>query len=54
MSWVVLERAMRHPDQVVQALPATGAELVPLHTSEQLSVLKVVWAPGMRFRRTTT
>lgn len=46
----VLERAMRQPDQVVQALPTTSAELVPLHTSEQLTVLKVVWAPGMRFR----
>lgn len=46
----VLERATRHPDQVAQALPATRGELVPLHTSEQLTVLKVVWAPGMWFR----
>jgi predicted metal-dependent enzyme (double-stranded beta helix superfamily) len=46
----VLERAMRHPDQVVEALPATRGELVPLHTSGQLTVLKVIWAPGMRFR----
>jgi predicted metal-dependent enzyme (double-stranded beta helix superfamily) len=46
----VLERALRHPDQVAEALPATTAELVPLHASEQLTVLKVVWAPGMRFR----
>jgi predicted metal-dependent enzyme (double-stranded beta helix superfamily) len=46
----VLERAMRQADQVVQALPTTRAELVPLHVSHQLTVLKVVWAPGMRFR----
>lgn len=46
----VLERAMRHPDQVVEALPTTRGELVPLHTSDHLTVLKVVWAPGMGFR----
>lgn len=46
----VLERALQDPDQVAQALPATRAELVPLHASEDLSVIKVVWAPGMRFR----
>jgi predicted metal-dependent enzyme (double-stranded beta helix superfamily) len=46
----VLQRAMRHPEQVSRALPATRAELVPLHASERVSVLKVVWAPGMRFR----
>jgi predicted metal-dependent enzyme (double-stranded beta helix superfamily) len=46
----VLQRAVRHPEQVSRALPATRAELVPLHASERLSVLKVVWAPGMRFR----
>ena len=46
----VLQRAMRQPEQVSRALPATRAELVPLHASERLSVLKVVWAPGMRFR----
>jgi predicted metal-dependent enzyme (double-stranded beta helix superfamily) len=46
----VLERATSSPEQVARALPATRAELVPLHTSPELSVLKVVWAPGMRFR----
>ena len=46
----LLERATRDPDQVADALPATRAELVPLHASEHVSVLKVVWAPGMRFR----
>lgn len=46
----VMERAVRQPDQVAQRLPATRAEVVPLHVSDRLSVLKVVWAPGMRFR----
>ena len=46
----LLERALEDPCQVAHALPATLAELVPLHASEQVSVLKVVWAPGMRFR----
>ncbi len=46
----VLERAMRDPEGIARALPATTAELVPLHVSADLSVLKVVWAPGMRFR----
>jgi predicted metal-dependent enzyme (double-stranded beta helix superfamily) len=46
----VLERALQHPEQVAQALPATRGELVPLHASDQLTVLKVVFAPGMRFR----
>lgn len=46
----VLQRAMSEPVQVAQALPTTRAELVPLHVSERLTVLKVVWAPGMRFR----
>jgi len=46
----VLERAMQQPGLIAQALPTTRAELVPLYASEQLSVLKVIWAPGMRFR----
>ena len=46
----IVERAVRNPEQVAQALPATRAELVPLYTADDLSVLKVVWAPGMRFR----
>ncbi len=46
----VLERAVRQPDDVALALPATRAELVPLHVSENLTVMKVVWAPGMGFR----
>lgn len=46
----VLERTMVDPAGVADALPATTGELVPLYTSEQVSVLKIVWAPGMRFR----
>lgn len=46
----VLQRATQDSDELARALPATRAELVPLHTSPELSVLKVVWAPGMRFR----
>ena len=46
----VLERAVRSPAELEWALPATRAELVPLHVSDDLTVLKVVWAPGMAFR----
>jgi predicted metal-dependent enzyme (double-stranded beta helix superfamily) len=46
----VLERAVRNPAELEQVLPATRAELVPLHVSDDLTVLKVVWAPGMTFR----
>src|SRR5215217_4953244 len=44
----VLERAMQRPDDVHQALPAERGELVALHASDELTVLKVVWWPGMR------
>lgn len=46
----ILERAASQPDEVFRALPATRAEMVVLHRSERLTVLKVVWAPGMSFR----
>jgi predicted metal-dependent enzyme (double-stranded beta helix superfamily) len=46
----VLERAMRHSAAVAEALPATTSEVVPLFTSENLSIIKAVWAPRMRFR----
>lgn len=45
----VLERAVSAPGEVAAALPVNRAEIVPLYTSAELSVLKVVWAPGMRF-----
>jgi predicted metal-dependent enzyme (double-stranded beta helix superfamily) len=44
----VLERAVSMPGALAEALPPDRAELVPLHRSRELTVLKVVWAPGMR------
>src|SRR5262249_5954116 len=46
----VLERAMRNPAAVAKGLPPERTELNPLYVSPQLTVLKVVWAPGMYFR----
>jgi predicted metal-dependent enzyme (double-stranded beta helix superfamily) len=43
----VLERAVADPSAIAEALPPTRAELVPLHVSPELTVLKVVWGPGM-------
>jgi predicted metal-dependent enzyme (double-stranded beta helix superfamily) len=46
----VLGRALAAPQDVADALPATRAGIVPLYAAPDLSVLHVVWAPGMRFR----
>lgn len=46
----VLERAVSEPGAVAEALPPDRAELVRLHVSPELTVLKVVWAPGMDIR----
>ena len=46
----VLERAVRDPAAVAVALPVERAEIMPLCVSPDLTVLKVVWAPGMSFR----
>ena len=35
-------------DAVERALPATRAGIVPLHRADDLTVLQVVWGPGMR------
>lgn len=45
----IVERAMRRPqDELLRALqPATAAELSTLFRSPELTVLKVVWSPGM-------
>jgi predicted metal-dependent enzyme (double-stranded beta helix superfamily) len=43
----VLERAVADPAAIASALPPERAELVPLHVSDRLTVLKIVWAPGM-------
>lgn len=46
----LLARAVSTAASVARALPPERAEVVPLYTSPELSVLKVVWAPGMSFR----
>jgi predicted metal-dependent enzyme (double-stranded beta helix superfamily) len=46
----LLERAMSEPDALASALPPARAEITPLHASPELTVLKVVWTPGMTFR----
>jgi predicted metal-dependent enzyme (double-stranded beta helix superfamily) len=43
----VLDRALADGGDIAAALPATRAELTPLHLCADLTVLKVVWAPGM-------
>jgi predicted metal-dependent enzyme (double-stranded beta helix superfamily) len=43
----VLLRAVSDPGPLAEALPPTRAEIVRLHVSPELTVLKVVWAPGM-------
>lgn len=45
-----LERALRDPAAIAAALPAERAGIAPLYAADDLSVLHVVWAPGMRFR----
>ena len=46
----LLERAMSDPGALAAALPPARAEIAPLHRSPDLTVLKVVWTPGMTFR----
>jgi len=46
----VLDRVMATPRAVADALPSDRAELVPLLRSDDVTVLKVVWAPGMSIR----
>jgi predicted metal-dependent enzyme (double-stranded beta helix superfamily) len=43
----VLDRAVADGGDIEAALPASRAELTALHHSPDLTVLKVVWAPGM-------
>jgi predicted metal-dependent enzyme (double-stranded beta helix superfamily) len=45
----VLQEAMAHPASVAAALPPDRAEIVRVHTSSELTILKVAWAPGMSF-----
>jgi len=44
----VLARAVAEPEAVARALPATRAELERIHVSSDLTIIKVVWGPGMR------
>ncbi len=43
----VLQRAVADQRAIADALPPERAEIVPLHVSDRLTVLKIVWAPGM-------
>jgi predicted metal-dependent enzyme (double-stranded beta helix superfamily) len=43
----VLTEAMADPESIAASLPPTRAEIVRLHVSPELTILKVVWAPGM-------
>jgi predicted metal-dependent enzyme (double-stranded beta helix superfamily) len=43
----VVERAVAQPGRIAAALPPERAELVALHVSDRVTVLKLVWAPGM-------
>jgi predicted metal-dependent enzyme (double-stranded beta helix superfamily) len=46
----VLAATVARGDSVAHALPPERAELVRLHVSDELTILKVVWAPGMTLR----
>lgn len=46
----VLKRAVSRPGDVAEALPVTTAGIVPLYAAPELSVVHVVWAPGMKIR----
>ena len=43
----VLDRALRDSASLTDALPPTDAGIVPLHRSDELTILRVVWAPKM-------
>jgi predicted metal-dependent enzyme (double-stranded beta helix superfamily) len=43
----LLERTVSRGDELERALPARRGELSALYASPELTVLKVVWAPGM-------
>ena len=45
----VLKEAVADPASLVAALPPNRAEILTLHASAELTILKVVWAPGMSF-----
>jgi predicted metal-dependent enzyme (double-stranded beta helix superfamily) len=43
----VLDRALRSPDEVARTMAPTEGGLTLLHHADDLTVLHVVWAPGM-------
>ncbi|MGQ0802846.1 MAG: hypothetical protein ACT4PI_03120 [Actinomycetota bacterium] len=43
----LLERTVRRGDELERVLPARRGELTPLYTGPDLTVMKVIWAPGM-------
>ncbi|HUQ39001.1 MAG TPA: hypothetical protein VM030_02520 [Acidimicrobiales bacterium] len=43
----VLDRALSNAGAVADVLPATTPEFTVLHASDELTIAKVVWAPGM-------
>jgi predicted metal-dependent enzyme (double-stranded beta helix superfamily) len=43
----VLARAVSQPADLAAALPPERAGITPLHRSDDLTILKIVWAPGM-------
>ena len=45
----VLEEALSDRAAIAAALPVDRAELVPLYAGEDVTVVKVVWAPRMTF-----
>ncbi len=45
----LLREALLEPRAVLEALPVTKAELQPLYLGDDVTVVKVVWAPAMRF-----
>jgi predicted metal-dependent enzyme (double-stranded beta helix superfamily) len=45
----LLDEALRDRAAVAGALPVTKAELLPIYAGPEVTVVKVVWAPGMTF-----
>lgn len=43
----VLQRALERRTELVDALPCTRAEFVPLVVTPDITIVKTVWAPGM-------
>jgi predicted metal-dependent enzyme (double-stranded beta helix superfamily) len=46
----VLGRAVSDPSSVAAALPPERAEIVKLYADDELTLIKLVWAPGMTLK----